>query len=99
MILFDVDPAAAQAGTIGLVFQGIGFIVWLVCFITVIVDSGKAPKEAWQAAGKSRGAWIVLTFFFSWIALIFYFALARPKVRAAAAQLSQGGQGYYPPQG
>lgn len=90
------DSAAAAAGIgISLVAFLVPLIIVIAMLVWVIVDSKKFPEAAWQASGQSRVLWIVLTFFFSWIGLLIYALAIRPKVKAAAEQLSGGGA--YPP--
>ncbi|MGA2837118.1 MAG: DUF2516 family protein [Acidimicrobiales bacterium] len=70
------------------------FLVLIVCAglaLWALVDVIRRPKEAFQAAGKSKTLWIVLLVGgFLFVGLIegvvatIYLATVRPKVRAAS---------------
>lgn len=59
-------------GTAYLISLVIGLIIWIVCLVLNILIA--------QRKGRSVAAWVVLSIFFSWIALIIN-AVLPPKNR------------------
>jgi hypothetical protein len=55
----------------------IGVCMWAV------IDAAVRPTWAWKAAARNQLVWVLLLLILQWIVVIPYFAVIRPRVKAA----------------
>ena len=94
----DASSGALAAGIGIYIFALIvSLAIPIICCVVVAKNSKNFSDQAWQMSGQSKGLWIALSFFLSWIGLLIYFVAIKPKVEMAQNQIA-GGYGQVPMQ-
>jgi len=69
------------ANQVEFLFAGLGVMCWLIWFIIAILIMIWVYKDA-ESRGMSGVLWLIIVFFTSWIGLIIYLVVRKPKIMA-----------------
>ena len=72
----------------------LGVVVLVVVFwLCVLVDVLSWPRTTWDAAGLSKGRWVLRVALLGWLGAALYLASPRRELKAAYRRIRWGGTG------